>query len=46
MVYVAVIDGAQGVEKNIGPKWEEVAGGCRRLHKEEHHTLYYIILYY
>jgi hypothetical protein len=24
----------------IGPKREEVAGGCRRLHEEEHHNLY------
>jgi hypothetical protein len=24
----------------IGPKREEVAGGCRRLHNEELHSLY------
>jgi len=28
------------LRKIFGPMWEEVAGGWRRLHKEEHHNLY------
>jgi len=27
------------LKRLFGPKWEEVAGGCRRLHDEELHTL-------
>jgi hypothetical protein len=28
------------LRRMVGPKWEEVAGGCRRLHKEELHNLH------
>jgi hypothetical protein len=30
----------QGVEENIEPKRDEVAGGWRKLHNEELHNLY------
>jgi hypothetical protein len=28
------------LKRIFGPKWEEVAGGWRRLHNEELHNLY------
>jgi hypothetical protein len=28
------------LRRTFGPKWEEVAGGWKRLHIEEHHKLY------
>jgi hypothetical protein len=31
---------AESRENIFGPKWNEVTGGCRRLHNEELHNLY------
>jgi hypothetical protein len=32
------------LRRTLGPKWEEVAGGWRRLHNEELHNLFHQIL--